>query len=202
MDNINLFRYKQKKYTCNLIVVDNFYENPYEVRNFALSQEFNEDNYYPGKRTKSFANIEIKQIFENILGKNSGKIIDFFENTNNCSFQYCTESDVTWVHSDNHSNWAGVLYLTPNAPLKSGTNFYKSKEHNIYNSIEQKNFDININKQNGYDINNWELITSVGNIFNRLVLFNSKQYHASSEYFGNNINNSRLFQVFFFSTEY
>jgi hypothetical protein len=51
------------------------------------------------------------------------------------------------------------------------------------------------------DMTKWELIDRVGNVFNRLILFNSKRYHMSLDYFGNSKENGRLFQVFFFSTE-
>jgi hypothetical protein len=50
----------------------------------------------------------------------------FYENTG--AFQLCTASDRTWIHSDCHNMWAGVCYLTPNAPLSSGTAFYMHKK--------------------------------------------------------------------------
>ena len=55
--------------------------------------------------------------------------------------------------------------------------------------------------EHSQDYTKWELVDKVGNVFNRLVLFNSKQYHASMDYFGANKENGRLYQVFFFSTE-
>ena len=51
------------------------------------------------------------------------------------------------------------------------------------------------------DYTKWELVDQVGNIFNRLVLFNSNRFHASMDYFGTCKDDGRLFQVFFFSTE-
>ena len=47
----------------------------------------------------------------------------------------------------------------------------------------------------------WEEVDNFGNIYNRLVLFNSHNVHAVTEYFGDNINNSRLFQLFFFNVK-
>ena len=38
----------------NLFIVDNFYPKPYELREFALKQDFNVDGNYPGHRTRSF----------------------------------------------------------------------------------------------------------------------------------------------------
>ena len=51
------------------------------------------------------------------------------------------------------------------------------------------------------DLTKWEQVDKVGNIFNRLILFNAKRFHMSLDYFGNSKENGRLFQVFFFSTE-
>ena len=91
--------------------------------------------------------------------------------------------------------------MTPNAPLGSGTAFYKfhdgamcEKDSNRLNNKK----DIDLYSQ---DFTKWDLVDSIGNVFNRLVLFNSKRYHMSMDYFGTNKENGRLFQVFFFSTE-
>ena len=51
------------------------------------------------------------------------------------------------------------------------------------------------------DLTKWEQVDKVGNIFNRLILFDSKRFHMSMDYFGDSKENGRLFQVFFFSTE-
>jgi len=46
----------------------------------------------------------------------------------NGAFQYTTSRDRTWIHNDGWNNWAGVLYLTPNAPVNSGTGIYRFKD--------------------------------------------------------------------------
>ena len=51
------------------------------------------------------------------------------------------------------------------------------------------------------DMSKWELIDMVGNKYNRLVLFQGTRNHRSMEYFGNDINDGRLFQTWFFNTE-
>ena len=48
----------------------------------------------------------------------------------------------------------------------------------------------------------WELVDKVGNVFNRLVIYRGDYFHASLDYFGKDINDGRLFQTFFFNTEY
>jgi len=178
--------------TCNLIIIDNFYKDPYSVREFALSQEFHSDNYYPGKRTKSFANTSIKNRLEEIMKPYIKTITNFNYYGDNGSFQYTTAEDRSWIHCDKHFRWAAIVYLTPDAPPSSGTGFYKS---NIDNSIV---YSMNTDAIDSKDMSKWTLIDQVGNIFNRIVIFNSQRYHSSLEYFGKNKYSGRLFQVFFF----
>jgi hypothetical protein len=42
----------------------------------------------------------------------------------------------------------------------------------------------------------------VGNVYNRLVLYRGDLFHSSLDYFGEGLNDGRLFQTFFFNTEY
>jgi len=193
------------KYTRNvsssirLIVIDNFYEDPMSIRNFAIQQSFEKHIFHPGYRTESFVCDELKEIIQSVLPKSLGRIVKFGGN-GNCTFQYNVSSDVSWIHSDSFHNWAGVLFLTPDAPVSSGTSFYKFYDGS-YTSINGKNnLGEVMNSSNDYD--KWELVSSVGNVFNRLLLYDATQYHMSSEYFGDNIDNCRLIQLFFFTTLY
>jgi Xaa-Pro aminopeptidase len=51
------------------------------------------------------------------------------------------------------------------------------------------------------DYTKWEMVDRVGNIFNRLIMYRADNYHVSLDYFGKDISDGRLFQVFFFNTE-
>lgn len=196
MDRVNTIIENKDHSSVNLFIVDNFYENPIEIRNFALNQNYFKDNYYPGNRTKSFSNILIKDKIQKIIEPSCGKIIDFpLYDCDNGTFQYNLSNDNTWIHRDkNNINMAGILYLTPNAPISSGTTFYKFKNDDLV-------INNNYSKYNT-DYSKWEVIDNVGNIFNRLILFNSNLFHCSTNYFGNDINDGRLIQLFFFSTEF
>ncbi len=63
----------------NLIITDNFYSNPDEVREFALNQEFDIQNNFPGKRTKTFLNESTKEGIQKILEPFAGKILNWNE---------------------------------------------------------------------------------------------------------------------------
>ena len=45
----------------------------------------------------------------------------------------------------------------------------------------------------------WKETYSVENVYNRAIIFNGRQFHCSHGGFGKNIEESRLFQTFFFS---
>tara|TARA_Y100000389_G_scaffold920_1_gene957 strand:- start:1513 stop:2784 length:1272 start_codon:yes stop_codon:yes gene_type:complete len=200
--DINKFNSTKSIY-CNLLVIDNFYNNAMETRNYILTQNFEVKGNYPGMRTVSFANEHLRYMIQGYIEHFAGKITQWpmDKESYNGAYQYTTSRDRTWIHSDSWNNWAGVLYLTPNAPISSGTGIYKFMD----GTRTSKEAEIRKNKkiidQYSQDYTKWTLVDKVGNIFNRLVLFNSTQYHASLDYFGVNKNDGRLFQVFFFSTE-
>jgi hypothetical protein len=207
----NLFEnMKIRKPNCGLIVIDNFYANATDTRDYVLTQEFKVRGNYPGQRTRSFANQHLKDIIQEYVLPYGGKITEFsmpnetnIDNNDiyNGAFQYTTSRDRSWVHIDGVNNWAGVLYMTPNAPITSGTGFYKFYD----GAMCKQDMDILDNKSEtdkfSQDMTKWKMVDSVGNVFNRLILFNSNRFHMSQDYFGDSKENGRLFQVFFFSTE-
>ena len=178
-------------------VVDNFYENPDAVREFALSLEFNyHPDYHKGKRTDQCYRFDgLKERFEQLVGR---KITNWEKYGTNGCFQYCIGGDQLVYHCDTQQ-YAGVLFLTPNAPVTTGTSLFRSihtKNMKVPEKDHAKVF------QNGYlDPTQFERVDSVGNVYNRLILFDSLTIHAASEYFGSTKENGRLFQLFFFDLE-
>lgn len=183
------------------MVFDNFYGNPREVRNYALSLQYNITGNYPGFRTETLRgehNLNAKKMFEDILHK---KIV-YWPDEYNTSFQYTTSADKTWVHYD-PTGWAAVLYLTPDAPLNSGTAIYRNKKSKIF-MLDRNipNTDYNSDPDILNDLNQWEPVIEISNVFNRLVLYRGNYYHRSMlPGFGDSKYNGRLFQTFFFNTE-
>lgn len=177
----------------DLLIVNDFYSNPDEVRTFALSQEFNVTGNFPGKRTKSFLDQGMKDGIQYAM-QFAGKVTDWFEadGYTGC-YQLCTANDRTWIHSDYHNMWAGVLYLTPDAPHTSGTALYRYKATGEHRKITTDH--------EGYDYTKYDKFDIIGNKYNRLILYRGDLFHASLDYFGDNDQNCRLFQTFFFNTE-
>lgn len=189
-----------------LIVVDNFYENPDEVRKYALKQEFKADErYHKGLRTiKNYIPNWIGPEFSRLLHK---KEVKFIGATG--VFQYCIAKDNVVYHFDNQQ-YAAMVYLTPNAPLQTGTQTFRSihtklyhaatdADAKLYNTSKQELDKKSFNGNNFYDRHNMELVDSVANVYNRCVIFNARALHAATGYFGDTLENSRLFHLFFFN---
>ena len=197
------------KLTPDFVVIDDFYENPDEVRDFALSCKFAPHlQYHKGQRTEEkFIPNGIKEKFESLLHT---KITSWEDQGANGVFQFCTAEDQLVYHIDNQS-YAAVIYLTPNAPPSCGTTFFKSRRTGLRASPSQQDCErLNKNEQdlsyeifqnNFYDKTDLEIVDVVGNVYNRLVIWNAKLIHAASEYFGDKKENSRLFHMFFFDVK-
>lgn len=183
--------------TLNTFIIDNIYENPYKIREYALNQTYEHHSYHPGVRTNNiYMQPELYALLEKTFLSYNLKINDIHN-----YFQYNTADEYTWIHHDNviygEETYAGIIYLTPNAPILGGTAMYKYIDGNM-NKLDT---DLLQNKPNimanAKDSSKWLKITQVGNIFNRLVIYNSNNYHSSMEYFGNNIQDARLMQLLF-----
>lgn len=186
------------------IIIDDFYKNPDDVRSFALAQEFGVHGNYPGQRTESFLADNVKNSIQDVIRPLGGEITWWGDDSTG-SFQYTTASDRSWIHSDDTTDWAGVLYLTPDAPLSAGTGLFKHKETGLfkwrnseYPEEVTRSAPVNIDSQ---DMTKWEMVDRIGNVYNRLVLYRGDLFHVSLDYFGQNKEDGRLFQVFFFNTE-
>jgi len=156
----------------SLLVIDNFLDSPDLIREQVIELDFPVTGTFPGIRTlaadEEYQNF-IQKRFEKIL---NAKIKDW--KMDSFSFQLCYEDAESWVHSDD-ADWAGVLYLTPDAPLESGTG--------IFREIDGE----------------FELVDAVANIYNRLIIYRGSNLHSSLKSgFGNNPATGRLTQVFFF----
>jgi len=171
----------------NMIIIDNFLPYPHVVREWALQQQYfdcketskiqGKETTWPGVRTNVIVDLD-KQYADDVLSKISYLSSTFFGIPESCGirscFQVTTSKDGdSWIHKDDVGVVAGLLYLTPDPPPDSGTIIYTPPPH-----LE-------------HDI--------VGNSFNRLLLYSANAYHKSNKYFGDNLRNGRLTQLFFVS---
>jgi len=185
--------------------IADFYSNVDEVREFALKQEFGVRGNYPGQRTVSFLNDSIKNTIQNVIRPFAGNVT-WWGGEYTGAYQYTVASDRSWIHSDATTDWAGVCYLTPDAPLSAGTGLFRLKENGLrswkygeHTEEENKNA---LHNKHSQDYTKWEMVDRIGNVYNRLILYRGDLFHVSLDYFGTNKEDGRLFQTFFFNTEF
>ena len=149
----------------------------------------------------------MKEKLESILG---AKIPEWTKHGYNGVFQYCPADTPIVYHADVQS-YAAVVYLTPNAPYEAGTSLFASKKIKGYRRPAQEQD--GLTKEEANSINDlifggnlldktaWELVDVIGNVYNRLAIWDSHLLHAASCYFGTELKNSRLFHMYFFDIE-
>ena len=151
------------------IIIDDFLDNPDIVRNSVLGIDFTTSGQFPGLRSDRADDEYQEMVTMKIAPMLSAKTLDY--TMDSFRFQLCLEGAKTWVHKDD-SQWAGVLYLTPGADPMSGTGIFDEED---------------------------TLITLIGNVYNRLVLYRGDLFHRSlMPGFGTDVSTGRLTQVFFF----
>jgi tetratricopeptide (TPR) repeat protein len=189
------FEFKiNKNMDKNLFIVDNFYDNPDKIRDFALNKvEYKADlRWYKGLRSvDTYRSEDMRKSFENVIGQS----IQNWEYGFNGCFQITTAEDPQVYHYD-QQKWAAMIYLTPNAPLDSGTRTHVSKLTGLKHS-EQEGIDASF-AGGFYDSTKFHLMDSAANIYNRLVIMDAKMIHSAGPYFGNNKETGRLTHLFFF----
>lgn len=195
--------------SCGLIIIDNFCKNPFEMRKHILTLDFSIRGNYPGQRTISYATQRLKDNIQTYVMPFGGNITEFqipnadadAANICNGSFYYTTSRNRPWIQCEKGNNWSGVLCMTPNAPVSSGLAFYRfndGTECQRDQDILENEMEIETYRQ---DITKWQMVDKIGNVFNRLILFNCKRFHMALDCFGDSRENGRIFQCFFFSTE-
>jgi hypothetical protein len=196
-------------------IYDNFFDDPDAVRNYALSLEYTKHpGPVPGKRSEKLSelNYDLFNIFQM-------KIINLMYGAGDYDvgidayFQWVPEHyEEGWVHVDNvggenEPTIAGVIYLTPNAPLYAGTSVYQKTvasdlsviAHGMKTTFYQDDpVDMSEYRLNR-DLHNskYEKTIDVANVYNRLFIYNTTQLHRENKFFGTTIENSRLILVFF-----
>lgn len=184
-------------------IVDNFYEDPDQAREFALNQDYVEGGFgrgFIGRRTEQqFLFPGLKERFEEIMGR---KIIKWEDYGMNGRFQIAWSGEPLVYHCDSQK-WGGMIYLTPDAPYECGTTLYAHKQTRARTYFDE-GWDASWKDVPGgchLDGTPFEPVDVLGNVYNRLVIFDASAIHSASKYFGTIKENARLWQMFFFDTE-
>ena len=161
-----------------LIVKDNFFENPNEIRELALNHKYIAHQDFPGivgwkgfrGDVTTHTHPELVEYMQKKIAELNPKLAD---KKIALHFHYCLEKtkaecipsfEEIKLHKD-FSNWAGIVYLTPNADPNAGT-MLCSDDQSQTNLVE--------------------------NIYNRFVLYPSDILHGTNDLFGTDINDGRM----------
>jgi hypothetical protein len=185
----------------DLYIEENFYNNPKLVRAFALNKatyctDKNLSSSYSGTESlQSYYSEDVIQKIEKIIGRQI--VVD----TNQFSFGVFVKKTLNdhskkRVHID-RSEWTAIVYLSQNPKPNSGTAIYLHKKTGLAHFEKQYKDQL---EADGNDESAWAMTASIGNKFNRIVVFRSgMMFHAGMKYFGKTDEDCRLTQVFFFN---
>jgi len=192
------------------LCVDNFYNDPDKIREYALKQEYLESpGNYPGKRTKELHNLN-PRLFNGFIEKLFSiyypisdlkwKVSTAFWKVSTLDFDPKSPKNMGFIHEDK-CLMAGVIYLSPGFDVNLGTTIYRQKKnrpsidykvlHSFYSNGEDYGFDESIKSNNDC----FDETIKIGYIYNRMISFDGNVAHSPSHfYMGDEV---RLTQVFF-----
>jgi len=195
------------------IILDNFFEAPDLVRSWALNQEFfkGERGTWPGLRSEllhnsnlELYNLLIRKIFQAIKEYGVNEMYDM-----QTGFQLIDKTWGTgWVHDDDPKlHVAGLIYLSPNAPVESGTTLYadnidfngdkysKIFMEDVFSAEEERS---KFAKYRLEQRSHFSPTIRIGNVYNRCIIFDTRNWHSADNFFGTCKEDTRLTNVFFF----
>lgn len=197
----------------SLIVVDDFLDDPYVLRNAALKLTYPDVKaIYPGRNSKERINFDgLNNAVSRLVGE---PLVPMTHNQAHGKCRIALASDVgtAKVHVD-ASHWSGILYLSKPEDCRGGTEFFRhiptNTERAPYSDKEcAEKFGVSSAKQwvdellerDTCDDSKWEMTMRVPMRFNRLVLLRPWLWHTAGESFGNSIEDGRLIYLMFFAS--
>lgn len=199
------------------VVIDDFFDTPDLVKEFAINQQYTKNNEgrWPGGRTdfinllsEKISNELINKLLPYAMGKDINNDIEiefesYFHVIDRFSDNQTDNVNHGFIHIDEDYQFAGIIYLNEVCDKRCGTSIYKIKNElefipqNIkaplyLNDYKVPHFDRDFTRY----VDQFEESISVDNRFNRLMMFDSQQWHAVTN-FHTGTDEPRLTLVFF-----
>lgn len=159
--------------------IDNFFKNPYFIRKIALNQKYSTpdtDYGWKGFRCKtpeclSDVDLSIKKCVCRFFNKNNENytIESYFHYSTIETKDTCFPSFEEYKYHVDDADYAGIVYLSPDPPVNTGTTFLNIRNDKIL----------------------------IDNIYNRLVCYQANIFHGPTDLFGLDIKTGRLTLTFF-----
>ena len=196
----------------SLIVVDDFLENPQELREAALRLTYPEqEGAFPGRNSLERVTVEgLVEEASRLIGEPL-KPISPLQSHAKCRITLAADRGRAKVHID-QAHWSGILYLSRPEDCRGGTEFFRHiptgtdrapvNGHELaamgFSSAEEMHREII--ERDSVDDSKWELAMQVPMRFNRLVLLRPWLWHTAGPAFGDRIENGRLVYLMFFAS--
>ena len=167
----------------SFIVVDDFLDNPEQLRNAALQMQYPEvQGVYPGRNSTQRINLEgLNDEVSRIVGE---PLVPLVQNQahGTCRIAKANDKGKSKVHVD-ASHWSGILYLSRPEDCQGGTEFFRhiptNTERAPYSDREAKEkfgaesakqWTSRVLEQDTNDDSKWEMTMRIPMRYNRLVL--------------------------------
>ena len=205
------------------VIVDNFFDDPEALVDFGKSLPKEDEERQPGRRSRTLWEIDSNLCRAIILKIVSCyydlDYSDFVWGNSILKFQEIprfseNKNDVInkgWIHQDpigDTYQLAGLIYLTPDIDPDSGTSLYNlksTKSNKIYKTLLAKD---TLFKEDNFDREEYTKSyikhekyffekLRVQNIFNRLVMYDTQEWHRANNYYNGDDKDVRLTLGFF-----
>jgi hypothetical protein len=209
-----MFKLNPQYLSNGVIVVDDFYDDPHQVREIALKSEYYEpgssngfkhgDGPFPGIMSKKpflprNLNVELSQLLsKKIYGKANSDHGYFRISQYDPSYPNPIHYDS--IHGDLRSHsLVAIVYLSlpEHYGNRVGTSFYRHLPTNL-EYVKDRHHDNQV--QSSYvtvdETKLWEETCSVSFKFNRLVMYPPSLFHRIGPLFGDSVETARLVQLF------
>ena len=199
-----------RQYKRFILVLDDFYANPFEVREFASSLNYYEVPNATGFRSDKLYNpLTLKKHFERLLNIKITKWSNKHEDENGIfflAFSKGARKEKPAIHTDPELNdITVVIYLTPDLPSDCGTSFWRHKKTGLCDeptASDARRLKMSLKKlslmfdDQALNRSKWEELDRVAYKFNRMVAFPSGVFHSGTNHFGANFTDGRIIQTF------
>ena len=188
------------------IIVDNFFDEPDRVREYGLSLSYEKfGNHYAGVRTK--------QVESDLFGYSTIKMKAVLYPMNYITMEWEARQSFQkisgekykeegWVHQDSSDQITAIIYLSKHK--NCGTSICKPKDFDRvpkHTELSHKYFkdpSIDASKELKENNERFDQTVNVESIYNRLLMFDSCQFHMANAFGDNVLDEDRLILITFF----
>jgi hypothetical protein len=193
-----------------LLVRDDFYSDPDEVRRLAQSMKYEETGDVTGFMTSEVYHPPgVRRRLERMLGIKITRWDDDPEEGNGIFYQAFSrgeQKETPGVHYDEPCDDITVLiYLTPGLPADCGTSLWQHRATGLVNAPTQRDarrlkmtltalrerLEIDSERRQ-----RWIEIDRAGYRFNRMVAYSSGMLHSASRHYGSSLRDGRIYQTY------